>query len=139
MRKWLFVIMMASLAVAPVAANAFTLTSGQPIGADISLVACAVTNASTGTLIIDGIDFIADNGHPCSELNMSGCGLPSGGPLPAGGTVQEMCNTPTQAPPTGCGSSVRCQLRGHGVSSKKVRVLATYFTTAGPVLTVPLY
>jgi hypothetical protein len=59
MKKSILAGVMVWLALAPVTATAFTLTSGQPIGSDISLVACAVTNASpTDTLVIDGIDFI---------------------------------------------------------------------------------
>jgi hypothetical protein len=50
-----------------------------------------------------------------------------------------MCGTPTQAPPSGCGSTVRCEVRAHGLSAKQVRVLETYFTADGPILTVPLY
>ena len=126
-----------SLAVAPVAARAFTLTSGQPVGSDISLVACGITNASpTATLVIDRIDFVDSDGHSCSALETSGCGSSSGGPLPAGGSIQQMCNTPTQAPPSGCGSTVRCVVEAHGVSATKVRALATYFTGTGPILTL---
>ncbi len=140
MKKSVVAVATVSLAVGSTIARAFTLTSGQPVVSDISLVACAVTNASpTGTLIIDRMDFIDAGGHSCSALETSGCDSSSGGPLPAGTTVQLMCNTPTQAAPSGCGSTVRCEVQAHGVSPKYVRALETYFTQAGPILTVPLY
>lgn len=140
MKKSLVAMVIVLLGSASVTARAFTLTSGQPVGPEISLVACAITNASSsGTLVIDGIDFIDQNGNSCSASETSGCGSSNGGELPAGGTIQLMCNTPTAAPPTGCGSSVRCQLRAHGISTKNVRVVATYSTTAGPILTLPVY
>jgi hypothetical protein len=139
MKTSLVAMAMLSLGLAPVTARAFMVTSGQPVGPDISLAACAITNASNGTLVIDGIDFIDAGGSSCSASETSGCGSSNGGPLPAGGTVQLMCNTPTAAPPTGCGSSVRCQLQAHGVSPKNVRVVVTYTTTAGPIVTLPAY
>jgi hypothetical protein len=131
----------AGLTVAPLAARAYTLTSGEPVLSDIAVVGCAVTNPSQTTpLVIDRIDFIDQNGQSCSALETSGCAPSSGGSIPPGGfTIQQMCNTPTQAPPAGCGSRVRCEVQAHGLGAKKVRVLATYVTGAGSITTVPLY
>jgi len=139
MKASLVALVIASLGLAPVAARAFTLTSGQPVGPDLALAACAITNASNGTLVVDGIDFLDAAGNSCSAAETTGCGSSNGGPLPAGGTIQLMCNTPTAAPPTGCGSSVRCQLQAHGASPKNVRVVVTYTTTTGPIVTLPAY
>ena len=141
MRYLVFALTIAGLTATPFTANAYTLTSGEPLVSDVTLVGCAVTNPSqTATLVIDRIDFIDQNGHSCSALETSGCSASSGGSIPPGGfTIQQMCNTPTQAPPAGCGSPVRCEVQAHGLGATKVRALATYFTGAGPILTVPLY
>ena len=141
MKALLVAAAMTALLAVPVGARAYTLTSGTPIVSDISLVGCAITNTSlTATMVIDGIDFIDADGHSCSALETSGCAASPGGSLPPGGfTIQLMCNHPTDAPPAGCGSTVRCEVKAHGVSATKVRALTTYVTTAGPILTVPLY
>src|SRR3989442_5860438 len=95
MKNSIVAVVMVSLAVAPATARAFTLSSGQPVVSDISLVACAVTNASpTGTLVIDRIDFMDSDGHSCSALETSGCGSSNGRTPPPGGRIPPICHTP---------------------------------------------
>jgi hypothetical protein len=141
MRHLIAAVAIAGLIAAPFAAQAYTLTSGEPVLGDIAVVGCAVTNPSqTASLVIDRIDFIDQNGQSCSALETSGCAPSSGGTVPPGGfSIQQMCNTPTQAPPAGCGSRVRCEVQAHGLGAKKIRALATYVTGSGSIATVPLY